>query len=270
MLDTPQNAEGPRFAFDRYDEVIVRGVSYRPQARRPWGYVFGRTDATGVSEQFDNGKLAHLVKKGLLTHNRGAFLPASARERELQSSTIMSGVTGRVGEAMKFRSAFVEAFSEFELAGKVKRIDASISAATPKLQRRAAELLGSQKQESGHTGKHMLLPKAPCPSTLRRWVSDFEDQGFEGLCDAKSRSGNRLRQIGLEELSLMGPIIDGYADPLKPSQIAIFNRIGHVFAEENRLRKIEGRPLLEMPSRETVRREIKRLDPYSTYVVREG
>lgn len=120
MLDVQHSPETPRFAFEPHDEIIIKGVSYRPRARRERGYVFTRTDETGVAEPFDDGRLAQLVRKGTLVHRRGAFLEENARRRLNQPSSIVSAIGGRAGEAMKFRSAFVEAFLEFESSRRVK------------------------------------------------------------------------------------------------------------------------------------------------------
>lgn len=92
MLDIQPTSQTPKYAFGMHDEIVVQGISYRPQARRDWGYILARTDHTGVAESFDAGKLAHLVQKGLLRHNKGAFLPVDIRDRELKSSTIISGL----------------------------------------------------------------------------------------------------------------------------------------------------------------------------------
>lgn len=76
MFDIQPTSQTPKYAFGMHDEILVQGISYRPQARRDWVFIPARTDHTGVAESFDAGKLAHLVQKGLLRHNKGAFLPA--------------------------------------------------------------------------------------------------------------------------------------------------------------------------------------------------
>lgn len=270
MLDIQPTPQTPKYAFGMHDEIVVQGVSYRPHARRDWGYILARTDHTGVAESFDAGKLAHLVQKGLLRHNKGAFLPADIRDRDRNSSTIISGMTGRVADGMEFRSGFVEAFLELEAEGAVKRTDAAVLRASKKLQRRAAEIRGLIEPGKRQTGKDQVLPKMPHENTLLRWVRTYEAEGLEGLCDAKCRSGRKSRQIGLEELALIGPIVDGYADPSRPSQKTIFDRVECAFEEANAARSERGLTPLVMPSRETIRQEIKRLDPYHTYRVRHG
>ncbi|WP_283638315.1 Mu transposase C-terminal domain-containing protein [Marinovum algicola] len=270
MFDVVPSPQTPRYAFEPHDEIVVGGISYRPHASREWGYVFTRTDSTGVAESFDNGKLAHLVHKGLLRHNKGAFLPPEVRKSQLQNATILSSVGGRVADAMAFRCAFVEAFLELEAEGAVKRTDSSVLRAGLRIQRRAAEIRGLADRKSGQTGKDLLLPKMPHESTLLRWVRTYEGEGLAGLCDAKNRSGNRTRRIGLEELALIGPIVAGYADRSRPTQKTIYDRVECAFEEANRIREIEGLTPLVVPSRETVRKEIRRLDPYHTYIARFG
>ena len=77
MLDIQPTSQTPKYAFGMHDEILVQGISYRPQARRDWVYILART---GAAESFDAGKLAHLVQKGLLRHNKGAFLPADGNK----------------------------------------------------------------------------------------------------------------------------------------------------------------------------------------------
>ncbi|WP_175550328.1 Mu transposase C-terminal domain-containing protein [Palleronia salina] len=98
----------------------------------------------------------------------------------------------------------------------------------------------------------------------------YEAEGLVGLCDAKSRSGNRTRRIGLEELAIIGPIVEGYAHPLRPSQKIIYERVESAFEDANKARESQGLTPLVMPSRETIRQEIRKLDPFHTVLARMG
>lgn len=270
MFDIVPSPAVPRYAFDPMDEIIISGVSYRPHARRDWGYIFTRNDSTGVAESFDNGKLAHLVQKGLLRHNKDAFLPHAVRKCQVQNATIMSAIRGRIADAMAFRCAFVEAFLELETEGAVKRTVNAVNNAGLRLQLRAAKIRGLSDGRAGQTGKDLLLPKLPHACTLLKWVRNYDAEGLGGLCDAKSRSGNRTRRIGVEELALIGPIVNGYADRSRPSQNTIWNRVEGAFELANKARESEGLTPLVLPSRETIRQEILRLDEYHTYIARMG
>lgn len=86
MLDIQSSKTTPYYAFEHHDEVVVNHISYRPIERRPGGYIFQRTDSKGVAEFFDNGKLSHLVQKGLLNHKVAAFSPEIARRRLADAS----------------------------------------------------------------------------------------------------------------------------------------------------------------------------------------
>lgn len=270
MFDIIPSPAVPRYAFEPHDEIIVSGISYRPHARRDWGYIFTRNDSTGVAESFDNGKLAHLVQKGLLRHNKDAFHPNAVRKLQVQNATIMSAIRGRIAAAMAFRCAFVEAFLELETEGAVKRTVCAVINAGLRIQLRAAKIRGLSDGRTGQTGKDLLLPKMPHGCTLLKWVRNYEAEGLAGLCDVKNRSGNRTRRIGVEELALIGPIVNGYADRSRPTQNTIWDRVEGAFELANEARHSKGLTPLVLPSRETIRQEINRLDPFHTYIARMG
>ncbi|MBM3333275.1 hypothetical protein FJY63_01295, partial [Candidatus Sumerlaeota bacterium] len=270
MLDFQSSSKAPKYALGVYDEVIVDGVSYRPHARRDWGFVFVRTDGKSVAESFDDGKIAHLVQKGLLTHRVDAFLPEEMRHRQKSETTILSSLDGRQADELAMRLAFVEALLEAEVAGKVTRTDASMQAAMFRIQRRAMEILFEKPVKRGQAGRREETVQPPSAGTLRKWVRSFEKKGAIGLCDAKHRSGNRSCRIGLKELAVMSPIVASYASGLRPTVKYIYKRICAAFEEVNNERKVEGLSPLVVPSRESVRRRIRKLDPYHTCLAREG
>lgn len=270
MLQLQSSPMTPTFAFRLADEVIIRGATYRPLERRSDGYILQRTEGGELAEFFDNGKLAHLVQKGRLVHNVGAHLPESARRRLTSPTSPISAAPDSLTRRGKRRFAYVEAFREMEAMGEVKRTDASINAAMPRLQQRAGEILGlaGAAQES-QDRNIIILPTSTSASTLRRWLKAAETLGMDGHLDALSRSGNRSRRIGLEELSLMGPCVARYATE-RVTQETIMEDVYNAFAAENELRSKQGEQPLEYPSRETIRQAIKRLDPYQVYVAHNG
>lgn len=47
MFDIQPTSQTPKYAFGMHDEILVQGISYRPQARRDWVFIPARTDHTG-------------------------------------------------------------------------------------------------------------------------------------------------------------------------------------------------------------------------------
>lgn len=268
MLDIQSSKTTPYYAFEHHDEVVVNDISYRPIERRPGGYIFQRTDSKGVAEFFDNGKLSHLVQKGLLNHKVAAFSPEIARRR-LADASLPSIRHPDVPFRCKLRHAYVEAFHVLEAQGKVKRTDASITRAMPELRSKAGKILGLSLASDVHGEQVETIPKEKSPTAIRRWLKNYETLGIVGVHDALSRSGNRERRMGLEELAVMMPIIQTYAQK-RTTQKIIFEDIENAFEAENIVRQSEGLSQLEMPSRETVRQKILKLDRFQVYVAHHG
>ncbi|MCR9111349.1 hypothetical protein [Marivita sp. XM-24bin2] len=233
MLDFVSSSTIPIYALGTFDEVIIHGISYRPQSRRDWGYIFIRSDGTGVAESFDHGKISHFVQKGLRTHRPDAFLPDNMRARQTSDTAVLSGLDGKRAQMLAVRLAFVEAFLEAETAGTVRRTDVSMHMSMFKLQRRAMEILSDRPSGRGQTGRRRDSVQPPSPSALRRWLRSFDAHGTIGLCDAKHWSGNRAKRMGTEELALMGPVIAGFASSLRPTVKQIYKEICAVFEAAN-------------------------------------
>lgn len=81
MLNIRHSPTPPRFAFGQYGEVVMENISYRAIDCTDDGYVFARTDGTGVSESFSYAVLSQRVTLGGHEHRRHAFLPKSAKRR---------------------------------------------------------------------------------------------------------------------------------------------------------------------------------------------
>jgi putative transposase len=269
MLAIQPSPSTPRFAFSPDDEVKIRDISYRPHERRPDGYIMGRSDGTGAAEFFEDGKLRHLVQKGVLHHEPGAFLSDAERRRRAPRRSVISAAPEAIAHRSKLRLAYVEAFLELEARREIKRTDAAIKAAMGRLQMRATEILGLQNRDERGDRNTCVLAKPVAAISLRRWLKDYEAEGLEGLFDALHRSGNRSRKIGLEELGVMGPLVQRYARENVPKEI-IFQDVKSTFETLNEERARKKLAPLEVPSRETIRREIDRLDPYQVHVAHKG
>jgi putative transposase len=81
MLDFQASPTLPRFAFGKYDEVIMGGISYRATDSDDFGYVFVRTDGTGVAESFTHQELSRRVTLGNLEHRRDGAAHGALRMR---------------------------------------------------------------------------------------------------------------------------------------------------------------------------------------------
>ena len=265
MLDFSPSPQTPNYAFGKYDTVTIADVAYRIIDATDAGYVFRRLDEGGVAISYTRSEMARMVSLGQVSHERNALLPESARARLALPEQMLSSLPPSKHAAARGREAVVRAFLELERQGRVKRTDASIAAVASTIRGDALAALESGSQND----REAVVPKVSGRS-LRRWLVAFEKRGLGGLFDQSDERGNRNRRLCPQTLVILTKCVNGYMSELRPSQSAIYKDVRRAIRTANEERRLRGEPDLKCPTRETVRQEILRLDPYLCDVIREG
>lgn len=121
-----------------------------------------------------------------------------------------------------------------------------------------------------HASKGVELKKFPSGRSLLKWVAAFEKSGLAGLVDKIHLRGGRDRKMIAEGISLLMGEVRGYMHPDRPTMHTIEMRVKGKFQARNKERAAQGLPSLKYPSRETVRRAVRSLDPFQTETHRYG
>lgn len=247
------------------------GISYRATDRDDFGFVFNRTDSTGVAESFTHQELSRRVTLGKLEHRRDAFLPETAKRRLRAPSRELSTRPLKQQLKAKYHESLVRAFFEMEVEGKVKRTEVSVAAMLPEIKFRAGRYLSvpSEGDLGAADGNKMIVPTKISASRLLKRVAAFSRDGMSALY-GRSANGSRSRRIGPNELALMSKTVQNFLTMEQPTVAQVVEDVRDAFIAENRLRKNEGKPLLIMPSRETIRHAVRNLDPFEVDIARFG
>ena len=269
MLDFQASPTLPLFAFGKYDEVIMEGISYRAVDRDDSGFVFVRTDSTGVAESFTHQELSRRVTLGKLEHRRDAFLPETAKRRLKIPSREISTLSLSQQQKAKYHESMVLGFRAMEAEGKVKRTEASVAAVLTEIQFRAGQILSvsSEGDDRATGGNTMIVPIKVSASRLLKRVAAFDRDGMSALY-GRSVNGRRSRRIAPDELALMSKTVQNFLTMERPTVAQVIEDVRDAFIAENHLRKNEGKPLLIMPSRETIRHAVRSLDPFEVDIER--
>ncbi|MDT0683105.1 Mu transposase C-terminal domain-containing protein [Roseicyclus sp. F158] len=270
MLNFAPSGDTPRFAFFKGDKVTIGGIEYRPFDIRDHGYEFVRLDGTGLTETFCRTEIARLADLGHIQHERGALLPAHAKARLALPADLLSQLPDAMHRVARGKEAVVFAFLALEREGKVVRTDASITNAKDTITGRAARMLETPSQYDGMSGSSSGF-KVPAfgARTLRRWLRAYEDFGVCGLYNGTGQRGNREARLRLEERMVLADCVRNYMTP-GMTQSAVYEDVKKAIRRKNEELRAEGRPDLICPSKETVRKAIKALDPYQCDVARLG
>jgi len=270
-MDLSFTNENAHYAFGKFDRVTVEGVGYRLHQETEVGFVFVRDDESQLAQQFTHKDMQRLGNAHAIRVERGYFDPHFAVKRHLRMTVADGCLVGSHKTRKSKREAYSEALLEMHSEGLLKKTDLSLKANEPFLVARAVQLADNLNP----SGK-AKLPKSedfsipPSPRTLRRWLSAMEEFGRGGLVDRIDSRGNRSNRMGPEAIGLMMKEVRKYLSPEKPSIKHIHEEVQLSFRDRNEQRVANGQSPLTIPSRETVRRAIRALDPYQVELARNG
>lgn len=169
------------------------------------------------------------------------------------------------------RQIWVSAFLDLERQRMVQRTDEAIRANLPNLTLAALELAQClDGRNASHASRGFQFTKPPSPRSLRKWLKAFETDQLFGLADRADRRGNRTRAICHVGLGWMMKAVCGYMHPDRPTIKMIENKVKEAFDDGNAARAAQGLPIIRVPSRETVRRAIRNLEPFQVKLHRDG
>jgi putative transposase len=271
MLDFQPSNPTPVYRFEPDDEVILQGKPYKPYMPTADGFAFQPLDGEGQVVAHNHATLAAWVNRGDLVHNPGKFGVGGYSAPTTSATDGLSLLSGDHNDMFDIRRAFVMSFLKLEHDKKLNRTETSVDVAMPLIQREAQTYYNTEVVERrSRVGRKDVSLQEPGASTLLRWVRKFEKFGLSGLLDERKARGNRARRMTPDELALLGLEVQKYLSDQRPSVQTIHKNVRIAFKEANALREAEGRPLLKIPSRETVRQEIKKLNPFHVVLAREG
>lgn len=270
-MDISFSDNNARYAFGRFDRVTIEGVGYRLHQETEVGFVFVRDDESQLAQQFTHEDMQRLGNAHAIRVERGYFDPHFAAKRQLQMSTAHGSLVGGAKTRVSKKEAYCQAALDMHREGLLKFTDESINANIFTLIGRAVDL-SDNLNPSGKENpiKSEDIGTAPSARTLRRWLASMIEFGRSGLVDRIGSRGNRSNRMGPEATGLMMKEVRKYLSPEKPSIKQIHEQVRLSFEDRNEQRAAQGRSPLTIPSRETVRRAIRALDPYQVELARNG
>ena len=265
------DADRHHYAFGHYDRITLDGVSYKTvtHGRNEVGWVLQRDDDSGLCASFSHSELSRMGSTGRIRVEHNYRAPETAKARLLGAGMRISELPSAKAARVTRKSAYVEAFRELLQENLIKITDESIKACKDLLRSRAMDYA---RKLTGGLGTPMSedISNMPSARTLRRWIQSFRDLGMSGLIDAMDKRGNRNRAMSGEEQALMMREVDGYASEERPTIRTIHVNVCLAFKARNEDRRDRGLHPFNIPSYETVRRAINRLEPYTVTLKREG
>jgi putative transposase len=271
MLVYRPSEKQSRLAFSAWDEIILDGVAFRVVDETDKGFVLVRVDGTGVAQFFEHATLSRRANAGLLTHNRNKFKPENAVQDAHSGTDLLTTLSEEAQAEVHFRLSMVDAANELHAEGALKRTEPSIKANMGLIRERATQMLELNARTVGERLARSEMTAARVgASTLRKWMKKHDNGGVYALVDKRNERGYRKWRLSPDELLILSWEVRKFVDTQKLTKEAIFKNVEIAFRVENDRREEKILSLLQAPSRETVRQEINKLDPFLVMCGREG
>ncbi|MDB6180023.1 Mu transposase C-terminal domain-containing protein [Paracoccus fistulariae] len=265
------DTSGHRYAFGMFDRVVIDGQAWCPVSSNEVGYVMTRPDEPGICHQFPHAQLSLMGASRRIMVEHDYFTAKAAQRRGVDTERMISLLTEKQQERLFARQIWTKAFLELEGKRQVQRTDDAIRASMGALTLKALKLAEALKgRNASHASAGFSFGRPPSPRSLRKWLKAFEADGLAGLADRAHQRGNPTPGLCHTGLGWMMREVCGYLHPDRPTIAAIFKRVEAAFESRNAEREAEGLPIVSLPSRETVRRAIRNLDPYQVELRRKG
>lgn len=269
-MDLSFTTVNSRYTFGRFDRVTVDGMAFRLHMETEVGVVMTQDDDTGCSRQFSHQEISRQGSLSRIRVERNYFHPEAARKRQLAHGVSLSTLSGRPLRRFVRKDAYCQAAIDMHREKLMQFTDASIGASLDMLVGRAVQLASTHIP----AGAMNVLPSEnmgsrPSPRTLRRWLTERNELSLIGHLDNMDRRGWRGTRLDSEAAAIMHEEVQRYLSRDKPTIQQIYERVALAIHARNE-QYTDEKDHLGVPSRETVRRSIRALDPFRVEIAREG
>ncbi|MFB9221639.1 Mu transposase C-terminal domain-containing protein [Paracoccus cavernae] len=258
--------------FNRLDLIILDGAEYRVSSHDTDGIVLVGISAPQITRSITHGELEELLRSPRFRYVAKGASRAVAERALIGFPEHFRDLPEAKRDTALWRQLYVEELLRYVHAGLSKRSEPSVNAILPAII--GAVEMAIRKRRRGlvkRAGRKEALNTPPCAKTLLTWTRDYVNSDFNimALVPKTHRCGNKRHMLPGER-GAFDALIAEYASPLRPSIDGIHERATNLYADFNRGRAEHHLPKLQPPSRSSVYRAIRRMDPYEIYLQRHG
>ncbi len=250
----------PSIRFGQNDRLVYRGSEYEHVATNETGHVLRRKDGTNILEPFSHKLIAAMLAdtQDPLVVYPNAYKP-DATPKGRNGTDLLSSLKPKQQEAVIRKDRWCRRWLQLEHhEPEVKRSDACMRLNIFRIGEEFHQLLNPAQKRVTYKSKKSA-ESTPGPSTLRRWLRDFEAADYDPIVFVDKYATARPSPLDPEIQQMMAAFARMYASDAKPKMNALYDQFIAATIDENKRRKAQHLPPLDLPSLRTFQNRINAL-----------
>ncbi|MEI5679518.1 MULTISPECIES: integrase [unclassified Mesorhizobium] len=262
----------PRWAYGIYDKIVVDNTEYVPVSSDTDSHLLRRVAAPDLCESFTHEALFDLHNAGRLRRFKNFYFSVKAKARKVSVEVRLSDLSKVQQAKVLWRKEYCDRFLRMEVNAEANRSDESMLQAIRTIAPAVNAMEINSQSGSTRCGSQAMVRQAPSPTALRKWLRKYQAWHYDPIVlrDNYGLSGNRKQRLQDEVYAILTSVAKQYADPLKPSKASIYEALLTEFRLVNQQRQAQGLAQFAIPSMQSLRREIAKLDDFRVMAAREG
>ncbi|MBZ7924763.1 hypothetical protein LAC81_28920 [Ensifer adhaerens] len=254
------NDHVPNLRFGPDDKLVYRGVEYGYVASNTAGHVLRRKDGSNILEPFSHKLLAAMladVQDPLVVYP-GAYKEGAA-PRGAKGTDLLSSLRPHQQKAVIKKDRWCRRWLQLEYQEtNVTRSDACMRLHIFRIGEEFKQLLNPTQKRVTYKSKK-TAESTPAPSTLRRWLRDFEAADYDPIVFVDKYLTARPSPLDPEVQQMMAAFARMYASDAKPKMNELYDQFVAATLDENKRRAAKHMPPLDLPCLRTFQNRINDL-----------
>jgi putative transposase len=263
-----------RLSIGPLDKIVIKGREMRWESSDEFGHILFAAHSIGapVSEGFTHDMLEEFDQADQFEFDPGYHSEQRIRARWMSGGTdYLYNLDPSDQKIILQRQEVCDEILKIEATDpQFKRTDKMIKAAIAKIHPTivARELARNTGDKLVRCDQPFEIKPAPCARTVRRWLSSYEDGGFDPLAlrDGHYLSGNAYSGLDPAVIRVMTQRAAEYASRLKPT---LAKQYRFVCSDIVTLNSSRVDPL-DTPAKSTFRNFVKKMPSIQVYAGRNG
>ncbi|MCV3274133.1 Mu transposase C-terminal domain-containing protein [Roseobacter sinensis] len=260
--------------FTRFDRISIDNQSYRFQSQDKEHVLLERLDVGGAIERLRYDEIEQYKAAKRWSYERGYFKSSKPNDQPGRPMTKLASLPEETRALTLYRATVCNVMRDLYETGEITLREPSLNENRDRIESlvNKRELARHNPGRNFRAGASLPVRKLPCARTILELFRWWRDGDYCTDRLIPKYGGERQSSISIdhEKEEFLRQCVTRYASPDGPTMELVIGHTMAQFDKENERRRNSGQRLLGTVSPSTVRRRIRKLDPFLVTYHRQG